>query len=137
MLPLSAPAIRVNCGELAATVMAEIELPARPASCQAWPSGLTATPLSVPAAMPSRPKAMARTLGLVRPVDDPAHVVPESPLAKIPLPAVPAYASFWLRASKPTTHTRTPDSVRRHVAPPSALRYAPLSVPTRIVCACA
>ena len=81
MLPLSAPAMRVNCGELAATVMAEIESPSRPAPCHMWPSGLTATPLSVPAAMPSRPKAMARTLAFARPADDAAQVAPESPLA--------------------------------------------------------
>src|SRR5438128_2684265 len=34
----------MSSGELAAIVTAEIELPSRPVSCQAWPSGLTKTP---------------------------------------------------------------------------------------------
>src|SRR5438132_4690937 len=137
MLPLSAPATNVNCGELAATVMAEIESPSRPAPCQACPSGLMSTPLSVPTATPSRPKAMARTSVFVRPVDDAPQVVPPSPLAKTPFPAVPANASCAVRASKPTTQTRTPARVSRQVEPPSVVVYTPLSVPARIVWGCA
>src|SRR5207253_10802771 len=80
MLPLSAPAMRVNCGELAATAMAEIDSPSRPAPCHLRPPGPTATPPSLPAATPSRPTPIPRTSPCARPADDAAHRAPDAPL---------------------------------------------------------